>query len=66
MAARLNININSETEQALEELAGRKETTVTEIVRRAVSVYNFLDAEMAAGKRLQVVEGDAVTALTFV
>ena len=42
MTVRLSVNVNDETQHALEDLAERKNTTVTEIVRRAVSVYKFI------------------------
>ena len=51
MTTRLNININDETEAALKELAKRRETTVTEIVRRAVSVYKFIEDEVVDGNK---------------
>ncbi|MGL5829447.1 MAG: ribbon-helix-helix protein, CopG family [Angustibacter sp.] len=56
MAVRLSVNINDETEAALKELAAKKGTTVTEIVRRAVSVYKFVDEQTGDGqKTLQLV-----------
>ena len=60
MTTRLNVNINDETEAALNELAARRQTTVTEIVRRAVSVYKFVEDEVVdGGKKLHVVgDGD--------
>lgn len=42
---RLSVNINSETAQALQDLASRHGTSVTEIVRRAIGVYKFVDDE---------------------
>lgn len=33
---------------------------MTEVVRRAVAVYKFVEDETAAGKRLQVVDDDRV------
>lgn len=43
---RLNVNINDETSIALKELAQAKGLSVTEVVRRAVSVYKFIDDEV--------------------
>ena len=51
MVTKLNININDETDAALKDLAGRRQITVTEVVRRAVSVYKYIEDE--------VVDGDA-------
>jgi hypothetical protein len=51
MTTRLNVNINDETAAALRELADRRQTTVTEIVRRAVSVYKFVEDEVVDGNK---------------
>jgi hypothetical protein len=59
MTTRLNVNINDETAAALRELAARRQTTVTEIVRRAVSVYKFVEDEVVDGnKSLKLVSRD--------
>ena len=60
MVTKLNVNINDETAAALKDLAERRQTTVTEIVRRAVSVYKFIEDEWDAGSTLKLVrpEGD--------
>lgn len=55
MTTRLSVNINDETSAALRDLAGRRQTTVTEIVRRATSVYKWVEDE--------VVDGDATLKL---
>ena len=49
MATRLNINVNDETAAALQELAAKRGTTLTEVVRRAVSVYKFVEDEVVDG-----------------
>lgn len=51
MATRLNINVNDETAAALQELAAKRDTTLTEIVRRAVSVYKFVEDEVVDGEK---------------
>lgn len=69
MTVRLSVNINDETEQALKELAERRGTTVTEIVRRAVSVYKFVEDEVGRnGKALQLVdrENETVTSVAMI
>lgn len=64
---KLNININDETEAALKELAARRGITVTETVRRAVSVYKYIEDEMDAGGKLQVIhEGGTSTSVAIV
>lgn len=49
MAVRLNVNINEDVRDALQDLATRRGATVTEIVRRAVSVYKFVEDEIVDG-----------------
>lgn len=57
MSVRLNININDETAAALQALAAKRDTTLTEIVRRAVSVYKFVEDEVIDGdKSLELVD----------
>lgn len=58
--ARLSVNINAETKRALEELAAREGVTVTEVVRRAISVYKFVEDELAErGQTLQLVNNES-------
>lgn len=49
MVTKLNVNINDETAAALKDLADRRQITVTEVVRRAVSVYKFVEDEVVDG-----------------
>jgi hypothetical protein len=56
MTTRLNVNINDETQAALEDLAARRQTTVTEVVRRAVSVYKFISDEVTDGDKTLKIE----------
>jgi predicted DNA-binding helix-hairpin-helix protein len=56
MAVRLNVNINNETETALKKLAAKRGTSVTEIVRRAVAIYEYLEDETSDGKKVQLVD----------
>lgn len=69
MSTRLSVNINDETEAALRELAARRGTSVTEIVRRAVSVYKLVEDEVGQNKKtLQLVDSknDVVTTLAMI
>lgn len=64
MTTRLSVNINDETAAALKDMAEKRQTTVTEIVRRAVSVYKFIEDEVVDGnKTLKLVapEGSETT-----
>lgn len=58
MATRLSVNINDDTAAALRELAAKDSTTVTEIVRRAVSVYKFFDEAKDNNQSIQFVAPD--------
>ena len=59
MTTRLSVNINDETAAALRDLAKRRQTTVTEVVRRAVSVYKFVEDEVVDGdKTLKLVQSN--------
>lgn len=68
MATRLSVNVNDETADALKQLAKENGTSVTEIVRRAVSVYKFVEDEVGhKGKTLQLVDDkDRVTTVAMV
>lgn len=67
MSQRLSVNINDETAQALKEMAARRQTTVTEIIRRAVSMYKFVEDEVTEnGKSLQLASPDEVTTILMV
>lgn len=58
MSTRLSVNINDETAKALKELADERGTSITDIVRRAVAVYKFVEDETATGKKLQLVDDE--------
>lgn len=52
---RLNVNLNAETAEALKEIADQRGISFTEAVRRAISVYKFIDDETHEGNRIQTV-----------
>jgi hypothetical protein len=59
VVTKLNVNINDETAAALKDLAERRQITVTEVVRRAVSVYKFVEDEVVDGDaKLKLVKPD--------
>lgn len=59
MAVRLNVNLTDESAAALKEIAAKRELTVTEAVRRAITWYKFIDDEVVEGKRrIQLVDKD--------
>ena len=51
---RLNINISSRTASALRRLSETRESTVTETVRRAIAVLDFIEDEVDSGGTIQV------------
>lgn len=53
---RLNVNLNSETAEALKTLAEEKGSSLTEVIRRAIAVYKFVDEESRSGHRVQTVD----------
>jgi hypothetical protein len=63
---RLNVNVNGEVADALQELAARHHTTVTDIIHRAASVFYYLDDKVVKeGFALQLVRGDEVITVSF-
>jgi hypothetical protein len=66
MATRLNINVSDETAQLLREMAARGDTSVTEIVRRAVGVYKYIEDGARHGKDIQIVGPNDITTLAIV
>lgn len=58
MTTRLNVNVNDECKASLEAYARTHGVTVTESVRRAVSLLNFHDVQTAQGNRMAAVNAD--------
>ena len=52
---RLSVNINEETADALRKLVADKGITITEVMRRAIAVTDFLYKEQDKGKIIQTV-----------
>ncbi|WP_214584360.1 ribbon-helix-helix protein, CopG family [Clavibacter michiganensis] len=50
---RLNVNLNAETAQALRDIAAARHISVTEAVRRAIAVYDYIEEETRSGRRVQ-------------
>ena len=53
---RLSINLAPDVAGVLKGLAKRKRINVTEAVRRAIAVWNFVETENAKGNKIAVVE----------
>jgi hypothetical protein len=55
---RLNVNLNAETAAALRKIAEEREISFTEAVRRAISIFSFIDEESRAGRHVQTTDSE--------
>jgi hypothetical protein len=55
---RLSINLSAETADAFKALIERKGLTITEGIRRAITVWKFVEDETAKGNEIAVIEQD--------
>jgi hypothetical protein len=55
---RLSVNLNQETAAALKDLAQDQGLSMTEVIRRAISVYNFVVDEHDAGRKIHTMDQD--------
>lgn len=62
---RLSINVAADVGQAIDELAKRHRTTRTDVIRRAVSVYKFVDDEQVSGRRIMVERNGEIREVRF-
>jgi hypothetical protein len=62
---RLSVNVALDVADAIEELADRHNTTITDVIRRAVSVYKFIDDEVAGNGKILVERGGTVREVKF-
>jgi len=53
---RYSIDLGSKLDKLLDDLSKRNETTKSEIIRRAVASYAYLDEERKAGRKLSIVD----------
>lgn len=53
---RLSVNLNEEAANALRRISKKQRVSITEAVRRAIAIYDFIDRELAAGSKIQVVD----------
>ena len=56
---RLNVNLNTETAETLKQMAEENGSSLTEIVRRAIAVYKFIEDESREGHRIQTVDPES-------
>ncbi len=64
-AVRLSVNLNPEVSDELKEYAGRKGVSITEAVRRAISVLAFIDDAQARGASLNLEENGSLKEVLF-
>ena len=62
---RLSVNVALDVADAIQALATKNSFSITEVIRRAVSVYKFLDEEASAGNKILVERGDALLEVKF-
>lgn len=55
---RLSVNLNGETADALRDLAASKGISITEAVRRAISLTAFIESEIRAGRQIHTVKAN--------
>ena len=53
---RLSVNLAVDVAQVLKNLAAAKNISVTEAIRRAIAVLDFIEGETAKGNKIAVVE----------
>lgn len=67
---RLSINLAPDVADVLKKRAARKGLSITEGIRRAIAVWNFLETERDKGNRLAVIEstdeGDKIREIVLV
>lgn len=49
---RLNVNLNQETAEALKTIAEERGISATEAVRRAISIYKYIEDEVQEGRKV--------------
>lgn len=62
---RLSVNLSPEVADELKQYAGRKGVSVTEAVRRAITVLTFVESAQSRGASLHLDEGGALKEILF-
>jgi predicted transcriptional regulator len=55
---RLSVNLSQETAAALKNLANDQGLSMTEVMRRAISIYKFVIDERDAGRKIHTMDAD--------
>lgn len=62
---RLSVNLNSETADALKELASRRGVSLTEGIRRAIGIWKFVEDAQNQGSTILVDDGERTRELVL-
>jgi hypothetical protein len=62
---RLSVNVALDVAEAIEDLASRHQTTITDVIRRAVSAYKFIDDEVTDGGKILIERGGTIREVKF-
>lgn len=62
---RLSVNLSADVADELKQYAGRKGISITEAVRRAITVLAFVDNAQSRGASLHLEEGGALKEVVF-
>ncbi len=65
LGRRLSVNVALDVGKAIDELAERHQTTITDVIRRAISTYKYIDDEAAAGAKILVEREGTVREVKF-
>ena len=60
---RVSVNLTRKATEALDSLAMRQELNQTDIINRAIQLYDVLDKELQEGKKLLLKHGDSIVEL---
>jgi hypothetical protein len=64
-ARRLSVNVALDVAEAIDELARRHQTSITDVIRRAISTYKYIDDEAESGAKILVERDGAVREVKF-
>jgi predicted transcriptional regulator len=56
---RINIELSDELTATVKELAKKRDSSISEVIRRAISLENFFDQELAEGTKVLLKSKDS-------
>jgi ribbon-helix-helix CopG family protein len=62
---RLSVNVALDVADAIDHLAKKRGLTITDVIRRAVSTYKFIDDETSGGGKILVERNGKIREVTF-